>query len=90
MATDSSVFIIKNFKPFFKFNLPSQEWVVDEIIAYNKFNSGDPSELVEKLSGLRAKGLELSDTSLTLMTESDPQKQLEMIYEAKRVSHASL
>jgi hypothetical protein len=57
LATETAVYIYKNLKPFFKFNIPTKEWDRDEVNLYNNFIHDNVKDFLEGLSALKAAGV---------------------------------
>jgi len=74
-------------KPYFRFNLPPQEWRKEELLLWNQFTIDSLQEFVASLASLKNKGIPLSDKAHEVLNTSSPQKQLVIIQEAKNVNY---
>ena len=54
---------------------------------YNAFTEVKLKDLIEGLSALKAAGVQLSDRSLDILSEGNPNRQVEMIEETRIVTN---
>lgn len=83
VACESSVYIYKNLKPYFKFVLPTVEMSKEEIELWKKQeNEEGLMELLKALNKLKNNGFDLSSKSMELLTlkSFDQQKNLFNVY----------
>jgi hypothetical protein len=65
--------------------LPPREWNRDEIAVYHAFHPDRLQEFIDALTNLKACAVPLSEKSQEILIENSPQRQLELIDEARRV-----
>lgn len=85
MAAESSIYLYKNLKPYFKFNLPGKEWRREEMLLWNQFTPAGLKEFVAALAELKNQNLPLSSRAHEVLNLTTPEKQLALIQIIKAV-----
>jgi len=83
VACESSVYLFKNLKPYYKFNLPAQTWTKEELLVWNQFTPDSVSEFVNAISRLKEENVPLSNKAYEILASNFIEKQRELISSAK-------